>query len=161
MKLSRRNITGIRFAALIHDIGKISIPSEILTKPAKLNNIEYELVKSHVEIGYNIVKHVVFPWPIAELIHQHHERLDGSGYPRGLKGKDMLIGAKIIAVADTVEAMANHRPYRPALGIDKALDEIKRLKGIQYDEQCVNACVRLFTEKGFKFKNIEDLDIKT
>ena len=154
MKLSRKNITGIRFASLIHDIGKISIPSEILTKPAKLSNIEYELVKSHVEIGYNIVKHVVFPWPIAELIHQHHERLDGSGYPRGLKGKDMLIGAKIIAVADTVEAMANHRPYRP-VGIDKALDEIKKWKGIQYDEQCVNACVRLFTEKGFKFKIFE------
>ncbi len=159
MKLSRKNVTGIRFAALIHDIGKISIPSEILTKPDKLSHFEYELVKSHVEIGYNIVKHVVFPWPIAELIYQHHERIDGSGYPRGLKGGEMLVGAKIIGVADTVEAMANHRPYRSALGIDKALDEIERLKDIQYDKHCVNACIRLFREKGFQFKNHENLTL--
>ena len=122
-------IEGIRMAAAIHDIGKVSVPSEILSKPGKLTQNEFELIKDHSLTGYDILKDVEFPWPIAEIIYQHHERLDGSGYPRGLKGDDVLLEARIIALADVVEAMASHRPFRPARGIDAAMDEIERTQG--------------------------------
>ncbi len=142
-------IEGIRMAAVIHDIGKVSVPAEILSKPGKLTEKEFELVKDHTVTGYDILKDLEFPWPIAEIIYQHHEKLDGSGYPRGLKGDEVLMEARIIAVADVVEAMASHRPFRPALGMDAALDEIKAHRGSLYDPDAVDTCVKLFTEKGY------------
>ena len=151
MGLSKEQIEGIRMAGLIHDIGKISIPSEILTKPGKLNDLEYSLIKTHPQAGYNILKGIEFPWPVAQIVLQHHEMMDGSGYPQGLCGKDILLEARILAVADVVEAMSSHRPYRPAYGIDKALEEISKNKGILYDPEVVNACLRLFNQKEFKF----------
>ena len=151
MKLSSELIDGIRMSAAIHDIGKISVPSEILSKPGRINEIEFSLIKMHPGIGHEILKSVEFPWPVAKIVLQHHERMNGSGYPDGLSGKDILIEARILAVADVVEAMASHRPYRVALGIDKALEEITKNKGILYDTEVVDACLRLFTEKGFKF----------
>jgi len=151
MDLSKEQIEGIRMAGLIHDIGKISIPFEILTKPGKLNDLEYSLIKTHPQAGYNILKGIEFPWPVAQIVLQHHEMMDGSGYPQGLCGKDILLEAGILAVADVVEAMSSHRPYRPAYGIDKALEEISKNKGILYDPEVVNACLRLFNQKGFKF----------
>jgi len=151
MGLPKEQIEGIRMAGLIHDIGKISIPSEILTKPGKLNDLECSLIKTHPQAGYNILKGIEFPWPVAQIVLQHHERMDGSGYPQGLCGKDVLLEAGILAVADVVEAMSSHRPYRPAYGIDKALEEISKNKGILYDPEVVNACLRLFNQKGFKF----------
>ena len=151
MGLSKEQIEGIRMAGLIHDIGKISIPSEILTKPGKLNDLECSLIKTHPQAGYNILKGIEFPWPVAQIVLQHHEMMDGSGYPQGLCGKDILLEAGILAVADVVEAMSSHRPYRPAYGIDKALEEISKNKGILYDPEVVNACLRLFNQKGFKF----------
>ena len=111
----------VEMAALVHDIGKIEVPSEILVKPGTLSRIEFQLIQTHPEAGWKILKEIVLPWPLAEIVYQHHERLDGSGYPRGLKGREILAESRIIAVADTVEAMASHRPYRPALGIDRAL----------------------------------------
>ena len=152
MKLSEDKIEGIRIASLVHDIGKISIPAEILSKPTKLNEIEYSLIKDHSQIGYDILKSIEFPWPVAQIILQHHERIDGSGYPQGLKGNDILLEARIMGVADVVEAMSSHRPYRPALGIDKALEEISQNKGILYDLKVVDICLKLFREKGFKFE---------
>ena len=149
--LSEDIIRGIELASTIHDVGKISIPVEILTKPAKLSNVEYLLIQTHAEAGYDIIKNVKFPWPIALLILQHHERMDGSGYPQGLKGDDILPGSRIIAVADVIEAMASRRPYRPELGIDAALAEIKQGRGTLYDPAVVDACVRLFDEKKFAF----------
>ncbi len=144
-------IHGIALAATIHDVGKISIPVEILTKPGKLSKVEFMLIQTHAEAGYDIVKNIKFPWPIAQMIFQHHERMDGSGYPQGLKGEEILLGARIIAVADVIEAMSTHRPYRFVLGIDAALDEIKQHRGTLYDENAVNACLRLFSEKRFSF----------
>jgi PAS domain S-box-containing protein/putative nucleotidyltransferase with HDIG domain len=152
MKLPPDKIEGIRIASLVHDIGKISIPSEILSKPSKLSEIEYRLIENHAQIGYDILKSIEFPWPIAQIILQHQERLNGSGYPQGLKGDDTLLEAKIIAVADVIEAMSSHRPYRSALGIDKALEEISKNKGILYDPEAVNICIRLFKEEGFTFE---------
>ena len=149
MGLPSDMIEGIRMAAVIHDIGKVSVPAEILSKPGKLTEKEFELVKDHTLTGYDILKDLEFPWPIAEIVHQHHERLDGSGYPRGLKGDEVLMEARIIAVADVVEAMASHRPFRPALGMDAALDEIKAHRGSLYDPDAVDTCVKLFTEKGY------------
>lgn len=134
---------------LVHDIGKISIPSEILTKPTKLSPLEYELIKAHPEKGYEILKNIEFPFPIAEIIYQHHERIDGSGYPRGLKGDEILWEARILAVADVIEAMASHRPYRAGLGIHQALEEIEQGRGISYDSDVVDACLRLFREKNY------------
>jgi PAS domain S-box-containing protein len=151
MKLPPDKIEGIRIASLVHDIGKISIPSEILSKPSKLSEIEYSLIKNHSQIGYDILKTIDFPWPIAQIVLQHQERLNGSGYPQGLKGDDILLEAKIIAVADVIEAMSSHRPYRPALGINKALEEISINRGILYAPEVVDACIRLFKEKDFKF----------
>ncbi len=145
---------GIYLAAAIHDIGKIGIPSEILSRPGKLLDIEFALVKTHAEEGYNILKKVDFPWDIAEIVRQHHERLDGSGYPRGLRGDEILLEAKIIAVADTVEAMASHRPYRPSQGIDAALRFIEEEKGRFFDETVVDVCRNLFAEGG----SFEELD---
>jgi HD-GYP domain-containing protein (c-di-GMP phosphodiesterase class II) len=136
-------------AAVIHDIGKISVPAEILTKPGRLTHTEFELIKEHARTGYEILKDVEFPWPIAEIIYQHHERMDGSGYPRGLDGDHILIEARIIALADVVEATASHRPYRPAQGIIAALHEIKKNRGILYDPDVVDASLRLFEVQGY------------
>jgi len=149
MGLPPDTIEGIRVAAVIHDIGKVSVPAEILSKPGRLTENEFELIKDHAETGYDILKDVEFPWPIAETIRQHHERLDGSGYPRGLVGNDILLEARIIAVADIVEAMASHRPFRPAHGIEAALGEIRRHRGVLYDPAVVDTCVKLFVEKGY------------
>jgi PAS domain S-box-containing protein/putative nucleotidyltransferase with HDIG domain len=152
MKLPKHLIETITMASLLHDIGKIGLPSEILTKPSKLNDSELSLIKTHSQMGYKILKDIDFPYPIAPIILQHHERINGSGYPQGLKGKDILLEARIIMVADVVEAMSSHRPYRPALGIDVALDEIIKNSGILYDPKVVDACVKLFREKAFQFQ---------
>jgi PAS domain S-box-containing protein len=149
--LSQEKIDGIRMAASIHDIGKISIPAEILSKPVKLSEVELSLIREHSWKGYVMLKDVESPWPLAETIYQHHERMDGSGYPRNLKGEEILIEARILAVADVVESMASHRPYRPSLGIDAALEEISKNRSIRYDPEVVNACLSLFTEKGYLF----------
>ena len=140
-------------SAILHDIGKISIPAEILTKPGRLTEIEMNMLKTHPEVGYDILKRIDFPWPLAKIVLQHHERLDGSGYPQGLKGDEILLEARIIGVADVVEAMSSHRPYRPALGIDKALEEIYQNRGIFYDPEVVDTCIKLFKEKGFEFES--------
>lgn len=144
-------LVGIRLAGLVHDIGKIRVPAEILTHPDGLTTAEMSIIRTHPTVGYEIVKNIAFPWPIADAILQHHERLDGSGYPAGLKEKDIILEAKILAVADVVEAMASHRPYRPSLGIEKALDEIKTNRGILYDAGAVDCCVELFEKSGFIF----------
>lgn len=151
MGLTEEVIEGIRAAAIIHDIGKISIPAEILSKPDKLSDIEFSLIKTHPEKGYDIIKNVKFPWPISDAILQHHERIDGSGYPQGLKSDEIIVQAKIIGVADVVEAMASHRPYRPALGIKTALEEIQRQKGKYFDPDIADICLKLFREKKFAF----------
>ena len=152
MGLSNAVANTIRMAASIHDIGKMSVPAEILSKPTKLLQIEMDLIKIHPQAGYDILKDSQLPFPVAEIVLQHHERLDGSGYPQGLKGDEILLEAQIIAVADTVEAMASHRPYRPALGIDVAFEEIEKNKGIFYNAAAVETCLRLFREKGFTFE---------
>lgn len=153
MGLSEEQVDGIHFAAIIHDLGKIHIPAEILSKPGKLRDIEFMLIKTHPQSGYDIVKDVEFPWPIANIILQHHERLDGSGYPQGLKDGQILLESKILMVADVVEAMSSHRPYRPALGTSAALSEIERGRGSSYDPIVVDACLRLFAEERFKFSS--------
>ncbi|MFZ1980699.1 MAG: PAS domain S-box protein [Smithella sp.] len=150
MGLPQDKIDGIRMAGSIHDIGKLSIPAEILSKPTKLTDIEYSLIKEHSRIGYEMLKNVESPWPLAQIVYQHHERMDGSGYPRNLKGADILLGARIMAVADVVETMASHRPYRAALGIEAALEEIEKNKGIFYDNAVVDACLKLFREKDYQ-----------
>ncbi|MDD3845669.1 MAG: LytS/YhcK type 5TM receptor domain-containing protein [Syntrophorhabdaceae bacterium] len=152
MGLPNDTVDTIRMAGIIHDIGKISIPAEILSKPGKLTDIEFSLIKAHPQSGYDIIKNTELPHPIAEIVLQHHERMDGSGYPRGLKGGQILLESRIISVTDVVEAMASHRPYRPGLGIDAGLEEIEKSKGILYDADAVDACLRLFREKGFSFK---------
>ena len=150
LKLPPEMIDGIRIAGIIHDIGKISVPAELLTRPGKLTKIEFSLIKKHPESGYEILQPIAFPWPIAQIVYQHHERLNGSGYPLGLTEKDLLIESKIISVADVVEAMASHRPYRASLGIDKALEEISLNSGILYDRKIVDVCLKLFREKGYQ-----------
>ncbi len=144
MGLSEDKLKALKYAGLTHDIGKIAIPSEILTKPSRLTDLEYEMIKKHPEIGYKILKDIDFPWPVAEIVYEHHERLDGSGYPRGLKDGEILFEARILAVADVVEAMSSHRPYRPALGIEAALKEIKENRGKLYDPDVVDACLSVF-----------------
>ncbi|UCF90100.1 MAG: HD domain-containing protein [Desulfobacterales bacterium] len=144
-------IEGVYMAAAIHDIGKISLPAEILSKPIQLTELEVKMIQTHSQAGYDILKGIDFPWPIAQMVLQHHERMDGSGYPRGLSAKEILLGARIICVADVVETMASHRPYRPSVGIDKALEEITKNNGLLYDPKVVDACLRLLTEKGFEF----------
>ena len=150
--LPQEQVEGIRVAGILHDIGKIYLPLEILSKPNKLGELEFEMVKTHPQVGYEILQGINFPWPVAQIVLQHHERMDGSGYPAGLSGEDIIPEARILAVADVVEAMASHRPYRPALGIDQALEEISRNKGTLYDPQVVEGCVRLIAEKGFQFE---------
>ena len=149
MKLPQEKIDGIRVAASIHDIGKLSVPAEILSKPTKLTEIEFSLIKEHSRKGYEILKDVESPWPLAEIVYQHHERMNGSGYPRNLKEDDILIEARILGVSDVVEAMASHRPYRPSLGVDAALKEVENNGGIFYDLDVVDACLRLFREDGY------------
>ncbi|MES9962255.1 MAG: HD domain-containing phosphohydrolase [Candidatus Sedimenticola sp. 20ELBAFRAG] len=155
MGMSSDYIEGIQLGGVIHDIGKIHIPAELLTRPGKLSETEYRVLQSHVEAGYRIIKDVEFPWPIAELVYQHHERLDGSGYPQGLKGDQICVEAQILMVADVVEAMASHRPYRPALSIDVALAEIERGKGLIFNSLAVTGCLRLFREKGYRIIHYE------
>jgi PAS domain S-box-containing protein len=152
MNLPIDRIDGIRMAAAIHDLGKISVPAEILSNPKKLTNIEFSLIKTHSQSGYDILKDIDFPWPVARMVLEHHERMNGSGYPNGLTGDNTLMESRILSVADGVEAMASHRPYRPGLGIDTALNEIEKNRGIFYDDAVADACLRLFREKGFKLE---------
>ena len=152
MGLPQEKIDGIRMAGSIHDIGKLSIPAEILSKPTKLSEIEFSLIKEHARQGYEILRNVESPWPLAEMVYQHHERMDGSGYPRNLKGDEILMEARILAVSDVVESMASHRPYRAGLGIEAALEEIEKNRDIFYDSAVTDACLRLFREKGFKLE---------
>jgi PAS domain S-box-containing protein len=152
MGFTDEQVDGIRMAGVIHDLGKISVPAEILSKPGHLNETEFNLITVHPEAGYEILKKIDFPWPVARILRQHHERIDGSGYPLGIMDKEILIESKTLGVADVVEAMASHRPYRPSLGIDKALEEISQNRGIIYDPKIVDACLNLFTEKGFSFE---------
>jgi len=151
MGLPQEKIDGIRMAGSIHDIGKLSIPAEILSKPTKLSEIEFSLIKEHARQGYEILRNVESPWSLAEMVYQHHERMDGSGYPRGLKGEEILMEARILAVSDVVESMASHRPYRASLGINAALEEVEKNRGTLYDEAVADACLRLFREKGYRF----------
>lgn len=151
MGLADERVHGIHLAGIIHDLGKIQVPSEILSKPGKISDIEFGLIKSHPQVGHDILKHINFPWPIAQMVLQHHERLDGSGYPQGLKGDAILLEARILSVADVVEAMAMHRPYRPGLGMDAALDEVISGRDIRYDAQAVDACVELIRKLGYVF----------
>lgn len=151
--LAEDRIHGIRLAASIHDLGKIHIPAEILSKPGKLTDIEFMLIKTHPQAGYDILKDVDFPWPIAMIVLQHHEKLDGSGYPRCLKGEAIMLESRIMTVADVIEAMASHRPYRPAMGIENALTEIERGRGSAYDPAVVDACLKLFREGRFTFQD--------
>lgn len=151
MGLTEDRVHGLHLAGVVHDLGKVHIPAEILSKPARLSRIEFELIKTHPEAGYDILRGIDFPWPIAQVVLQHHERLDGSGYPRGIKGDEILLETRILTVADVVEAMASHRPYRPSLGIDAALDEIAANAGKYYDPEVARICIALFREKGFTF----------
>ena len=151
MGLNKDQVNGIRIASLIHDIGKIRVPSEILSKPGKLTEVEFAIVKSHSKAGYKILKTIEFPWPVAKTVLQHHEKLDGSSYPNGLTDDDIIIEAKILCVADVIEAMSTHRPYRPALSIEKALEEIIKNKSIKYDASAVDACVKIIREQNFSF----------
>jgi len=152
MGLQEDEVTGIYLAGMIHNIGKIQAPAEILSKPGRLSWIEYRLLQEHAQIGSDIAKTVDFPWPISTMIQQHHERLDGSGYPKGLRGDEIILGARILAVADVVEAMTARRPYRDALGLDVALLEIEQGSGRLFDVVAVGICVRLFKEHRFTFK---------
>ncbi len=152
MGLPEERVDVLRLAAFVHDIGKVGVPTDILTKPGKLSDIEMSLIRVHCQIGCEILKNVEFPWPIADMVFQHHERVDGSGYPQGLAGTEILLEARILAVADVVEAMSAHRPYRPALDIGVALEEISKNRGILYDCEVADACLRLFAEKRFEFR---------
>jgi HD-GYP domain-containing protein (c-di-GMP phosphodiesterase class II) len=144
-------VEGLRMAGSIHDIGKISVPIELLSKPTRLTEIEFSLIKTHAQHGYDLLKDVESPWPLSDIVFQHHERLNGSGYPRGLKGEDILLEARILAVADVVEAMASNRPYRPALGLEKGLEEIEKNKGTLYDPGVVESCLKVFQEGNFRW----------
>jgi putative nucleotidyltransferase with HDIG domain len=147
MDLPEWDIKGIRITGLLHDIGKLSVPAEILTKPGELTATEFSIIKSHPQVSYNILELIKFPWPVKKAILQHHERLDGSGYPDGLSGDDIIIEARILGVADVVEAISSHRPYRPAIGLENAMREIIKQRGILYDSRVVDACLKLFEEK--------------
>ncbi len=151
MNLLEEQIESVYIASMVHDIGKISVPTEILSKPDKINDQEYTLIKNHPETAFETLKDIETPWQITEIIMQHHERLDGSGYPLGLADEEIILEAKILGVADVIEAMSSHRPYRPSLGIDKALEEIKKNKGTLYDPRVVDSCLQLFKEKKFEF----------
>ncbi|MDD5181148.1 MAG: HD domain-containing protein, partial [Gallionellaceae bacterium] len=152
MGLPEDQVHGLHLAGTIHDLGKVQTPAEILSKPGKLSASEFRLIKDHPQNGYEILKDIEFPWPIAQMVLQHHEKLDGSGYPQGLKGSEILLEAKIMTVADVMEAMSSHRPYRPGLGIETALAEITKGRGTHYDPDAADACVKLFKENRFTFK---------
>ena len=152
MGLSDDQFDGLRMAGLIHDLGKINVPAEILSKPGHINDIEFSIIRYHPQICHDILKTIELPWPVAQIVLHHHERMDGSGYPQGLKADDIMLEARILAVADVVEAMASHRPYRPALGIKQALEEITKNKGILYDPTVVDICKKLFTKNKFRFE---------
>jgi HD-GYP domain-containing protein (c-di-GMP phosphodiesterase class II) len=153
MGLAPAIVEGVHLGGMIHDIGKIYVPAEILSRPGSLSPSEWQIIQTHPAVGAEIVHGVHAPWPIEEMIHQHHERLDGSGYPRGLKGDQILLESRILAVADIVEAMASHRPYRPALGTERALQEVVNGSGTLFDKRAVDACVALFTKRGFEFSS--------
>lgn len=148
MGLSAEQLRELRVASSLHDLGKVAVPLEILSKPGKLTDLEFSLIKTHPQVAYDILKPLKLPEQISRIILQHHERLDGSGYPLGLKGKDLLLAARILGVADVVEAMCSHRPYRPALGLDQALEELVRHRGTIYDPEVVDACLKLYDEAG-------------
>ena len=150
MDLPPDRVEGVAMAAMIHDIGKIGLPTEILSKPKKLTPIECDLVRMHPGLAVEILQDIEFPWPVATIVAQHHERMDGSGYPGGLRGDEILHEARILAVADVVEAMASYRPYRPALGVEAALEEIEQRRGVLYDPDVADACLRLFREKRYR-----------
>jgi HD-GYP domain-containing protein (c-di-GMP phosphodiesterase class II) len=152
MKLPVDQIDGIRMAAAIHDLGKISVPADILSKPTKLTALEFSLIKTHSQSGYDILKDIDFPWPVARTVLEHHERMNGSGYPNGLTGDNLLMESRILSVADVVESMGSHRPYRPSLGIEAALEEIEKNRGTLYDNTVADACLRLFREKGYQLE---------
>lgn len=153
LQLPAEQVEGIHLASVVHDVGKIRVPAEILSKPGRLSALEFDIIKEHPGNGYEILKSIDFPWPIAQMVLQHHERLDGSGYPQALKGDQILLEARIVAVADVVESMVSHRPYRPGLGIDAALEEIALNKGTLFDPLVVEACMRLFRERSFNFSS--------
>jgi putative nucleotidyltransferase with HDIG domain len=152
MGLSKEQINGIHMAAIIHDIGKIHVPAEILSKPARLTNAEFDIVRTHSQVGYDILKSIEFPWPVADVVRQHHERMNGSGYPQGLKKGDILLEAGILAVADVVEAMSSYRPYRPACSWSETFDEISKNRVILYEPRAVDVCLKLFKKKNFRFE---------
>ena len=149
-------LDGLRVAGVIHDIGKISVPRQLLVKPTRLTDLEMDLIRGHAEAGFIVLRDIEFPWPVARVVHEHHERMDGSGYPQGLAGDQLLLESRVLAVADVVESMAAHRPYRPALGVDVALTEIRKNRGTLYDPDVVDACCRLFDEKGYKLPELKD-----
>ncbi len=153
MGFAQDTVEGIAVAASIHDIGKLGVPAEILSKPSRLSEIEFKLIKLHPETGYTILKNIDFPWHIADMVHQHHEKMNGTGYPQGLAGDDILVEARIITIADVVEAIVSHRPYRAALGPDVAIDELKKNKGTLYDPGAVDACITVFAG-GFTFPKV-------
>ncbi len=152
MGLPKKQIDGIRIAGSIHDLGKTCVPADILSKPGRLTDHEFGIIKAHPEVGYDILKNIQFPWPIAQTILQHHERMDGTGYPAGLKGEGILLEARIVAVSDVVEAMSSHRPYRASLGLEMAMNEIARGRGSAYDPDAVDICITLFEKGHFRFK---------
>ena len=151
MGLSEEHVHATHTAAMVHDVGKVCVPSEILSRPGKLSEVEFAIIKVHPRAGYDILKGIHFPGPVAHIVLQHHERLDGSGYLSGLSGTDILLEARILGVADVVEAMTSHRPHRPPSGIDRALDEISREKGRLYDAKAAEACLHLFASSAFEF----------
>jgi HD-GYP domain-containing protein (c-di-GMP phosphodiesterase class II) len=150
MGLPDEQIYGIRIIGVVHDIGKIAVPGDILSKPGRLSTEELSIIKTHPQVAYDVLKNLEFPWPVAETILQHHERLDGSGYPNGISGEAIILEARILCVADVVESMVSHRPYRPALGMERALREIVRNKGVLYDPTVADACSKLSSNGGFE-----------
>ena len=154
MGLSEWFAKGVRVSGLLHDVGKVAVPAEILSKPGKINQYELNIIKTHPEVGYEILKRIEFPWPVAQAILQHHERLNGTGYPEGISGEDIIIEARILGVADVVEAISSDRPYRQALGLDSALAEISWANGILYDYEAASACLRLFQKNEFEFERL-------
>ena len=151
MGLPQEQVDGVYLGSVVHNIGELAVPLEILAYPGELTGVEFDVIRRHPQVGYSILKDVPFPWPIAEMVLQHHERLDGSGYPQGLKNGQILPESRIMAVADVVAAIASPRPHRPALGIDTALAHIREKRGVWYDEAAVDSCVRLFSQQGFAF----------
>jgi putative two-component system response regulator len=154
MNLPSDTVYGLRMAATLHDLGKIAVPAEILSRPGPLNELEYGLIKNHVQYGYDILKKIEFPWPLAKIVYQHHERMNGSGYPLGLKAEEIILEARILAVADVVETISSHRPYRPSLGMAQALEELIEHRGTLYDANAVDVCIQLASEKQFQIKNL-------